>query len=150
MLHPNPKKRKEKRGLPFLEGQLKTYLSQTILFADLPPAELKKLQSRSRWIEAEAGDIIVRHARHHANFYLVCSGEFWGFENSQLILKARSGGYFGARALLSTHGGRSDLICAERGGLLVLDKNLFFEILKTDPRYLLRIVTSSVWQQTSL
>jgi CRP-like cAMP-binding protein len=109
-------------------------LLSTPLFGRLPPSHLHALLARFEYVEAKAGDSVVRYGEPGEHFYVIKRGRarisLPQAYREQPALSLESGDFFGEEALVSGAVRSASVIMLEDGELARLHRDDFVELVR--------------------
>jgi CRP-like cAMP-binding protein len=108
------------------------------LLSGVPDSTVRAVRARAVCLDAAAGDEVVRRWDSDRSFYLILSGRYDVFIDTQLIRTLGPGGHFGELAARDWGGGYgytrlATVRCAEPGRLLKLASEDFQWLTETEP-----------------
>lgn len=140
--YPYPTSKIQLQKLEKLENQLNRdseiehisrYLNEVHFLKSLNKMEMRKLASHIHKRVYSPGETIIKEGDRGAEFFIVCKGDVMVTVREQEVSRMRAGSFFGEMSLLTGEPRSASVTAIGEVELLVVDHELFREILKSNP-----------------
>jgi CRP-like cAMP-binding protein len=112
------------------------WMRSSPLFRPFNDAQRAELAARFKFLEIDAGTVLLGAGDRPDGLYIVLAGEFLVMRNDTAIAQLGPGNLIGETALLSGGAFRSDVVARGKGLALCLPAAVFREVIMTHPHVL--------------
>ena len=112
--------------------QICAHLKRHRLFSAWPDSVLQEFARSFSFREVKAGEVLVSTDSANRTFFLIYEGSVDVMQNSSVMAHLGAGEFFGEISLLKEQLPVADVVAAEDGRCLVLDKDEFYGVLSRD------------------
>ncbi len=125
------------------------YLKQIPLFSHLKDLQLKEIASRCKKVLYKKNAVIFQKTDMSTDLYIVNNGSLKAVliddEGDEMVLaRFGEGAFFGELSLLDGKGRSATIVADKDSELSVLTKDVFLDLINTDPRIAIGLMTTLV------
>ncbi len=126
---------------------LTEYLKNIPLFSHLKTSQLKEMAARCKSALYKKGDVVFERTDLSTDLYIVTAGKFKAVlsdnEGDEMVLaQFEKGAFFGELSLLDGQGRSASIVAETDSELAVLKKDIFLELLFSNPRIAIELMTT--------
>jgi len=123
--------------LRFVRDRLvERWMRTTPLFRPFDDAQRVELAAKFKFLEIDAGTILLGPGQHPDGLYIVLAGQFLVMRNRSTVARLGPGDLIGETALLSGNAFKSDVVARGKALALCLPAAVFREVIMTHPHVL--------------